>query len=65
MRTSEIIVPSAEDEQVNLSVNQRLRQAYKNEREKLKVVEIELNHVTIVMIDEHGNMKKVSLLSGH
>ncbi len=44
---------------------QKLRDAYVQERTYMEVVEIELNRSKIIMIDEQGRKKRVSILSEH
>ncbi|MCW8335970.1 hypothetical protein [Vibrio paucivorans] len=65
MQESEIILPPIENEKVAPLVNERLRLAYQSESKQLEVVEVELSRAKVYMIDEHGNMKKVSLLAEH
>ncbi len=43
----------------------KLRDAYVQERTYLEVVEIELNRSKIIMIDEQGRKKRVPILSEH
>lgn len=64
MRASEIIVPSSLTEQP-LKCATRLVKAYKYERARQQVTEVELNRSKIVMIDENGNIKKVPILAEH
>lgn len=64
MRTSEIIMPSATTEQSPQRAS-RLLKAYKHERTRQEVTEVELNRSKIVMIDENGNMKRVPILAEH
>ncbi|MGF1745030.1 hypothetical protein [Vibrio minamisatsumaniensis] len=44
---------------------QKLRDAYVQERTYMEVVEIELNRSKIIMIDEQGRKKRISILSEH
>ncbi|MCK6263868.1 hypothetical protein KP803_11370 [Vibrio sp. ZSDE26] len=43
----------------------KLGTAYRSERHKLEVTEIELNRSRIFMMDKNGNMKVVPLMSSH
>ncbi len=43
----------------------KLRDAYVQERTYLEIVEIELNRSKIIMIDEQGRKKRVPILSEH
>ncbi|ARP40001.1 hypothetical protein K08M4_33240 [Vibrio syngnathi] len=54
------------DDVVESSAEQnKLRDAYVQERTNLEVVEIELNRSKIMMIDEQGRKKRVPILSEH
>ncbi|EAQ55442.1 hypothetical protein AB4516_02955 [Vibrio sp. 10N.222.54.F12] len=54
------------DDVVESSAEQnKLRDAYVQERTNLEVVEIELNRSKIIMIDEQGRKKRVPILSEH
>ncbi|EGA70647.1 hypothetical protein VISI1226_16088 [Vibrio sinaloensis DSM 21326] len=64
MRTSDIIVPKEEDNAIPSRVH-KIVSAYRSERTRQEVTEVELNRTKIVMIDEHGNIKKVPILSEH
>lgn len=46
-------------------VSQKLRCAYIDERVRLEIVEVELNRTKIVMVDEKGRMRKISLIPEH
>ncbi|MEF1187359.1 hypothetical protein [Vibrio sinaloensis] len=64
MLTSDIIV-TKEEKMVTPSSAQKLIEAYRSERTRQEITEVELNRTKIVMIDEDGNMKKVPLLAEH
>lgn len=64
MRTSEIIMPS-ETIEPSPGRASRLVKAYKHERARQEVTEIELNRSKIVMIDENGKIRKVPILAEH
>lgn len=64
MLTSDIIV-AKEEKMVTPSPAQKLIDAYRSERTRQEITEVELNRTKIVMIDEDGNMKKVPLLAEH
>ncbi|GAB2650901.1 hypothetical protein [Vibrio panuliri] len=64
MRHSDIIIPK----QNKPSISPRCRKlvkAYKFERTQQEITEVELNRAKIVMIDEHGNMKRIPILAEH
>ncbi|MFB9136785.1 hypothetical protein M1D72_03390 [Vibrio sp. AK197] len=65
MQPSQIVVSKAQEEPSGDPQSQRLRHAYQNERKKLELTEVELNRSKIFMIDQDGNIKRVSLLSEH
>lgn len=44
---------------------QKLKYAYIDERVRLEIVEVELNRTKIVMVDEKGRMRKISLIPEH
>ncbi|EJN6829402.1 hypothetical protein ATY35_12430 [Vibrio cidicii] len=46
-------------------VCQKLKYAYIDERVRLEIVEVELNRTKIVMVDEKGRMRKISLIPEH
>lgn len=64
MRTSDIIIPKVEPAEVPQRSSEII-EAYRKERTRQEVTEVELNRSKIVMIDENGNMKKVPILSEH
>ena len=64
MRTSDIIVHQEESEQTPKPAS-RLEVAYRDERKRQEITEVELNRTKIVLIDEDGNMERVAILSEH
>lgn len=64
MRTSEIIMPSETVDSLAGRAS-RIVKAYKHERTRQEVTEIELNRSKIVIIDENGNVRKVPILAEH
>ncbi|GAD78033.1 hypothetical protein [Vibrio azureus] len=48
-----------------VSMVKRLKAAYIKEREQLELIEVELNRSKVVIIDESGQMTRVSILSEH
>ncbi|CAH8196513.1 MULTISPECIES: hypothetical protein [Vibrio] len=65
MQLSEIVVPQIEYAPEESHHNVKLREAYVSEREKLEMTELELSRAKIVMIDENGNVTRISLLLEH
>ncbi|GAA5646922.1 MULTISPECIES: hypothetical protein [Vibrio] len=65
MLTSEIIVPKSEKNPTPANKSRKLSDAYKTERTRQEVTEIELNRATIVIVDEDGQLRKVPLLGEH
>ncbi|WGV98238.1 hypothetical protein QF117_05115 [Vibrio sp. YMD68] len=63
--------PNIDELQLNDSVegsqalSYKLRDAYRSERERLEVTEVELNRSRIFMVDKNGNMRIVPLMSEH
>ncbi|MGC9402188.1 hypothetical protein [Vibrio genomosp. F10] len=47
------------------ALSYKLRDAYRSERERLEVTEVELNRSRIFMVDKNGNMRIVPLMSEH
>ncbi|MDC5704815.1 hypothetical protein OPW41_02935 [Vibrio europaeus] len=64
MRMSQIVIPKCESEKQTPRAS-KLVNAYKKERTRQEVTEVELNRSKIVMIDENGNIKKVPILAEH
>lgn len=64
MRTSDIIIPKTEPSE-EPQRSSKLVEAYRKERTRQEVTEVELNRSKIMMIDENGNMRKVPILSEH
>ncbi|RJX75456.1 hypothetical protein DZ860_01885 [Vibrio sinensis] len=64
MRMSDIIVPLDTPSQVD-GRSKKLIAAYKKERTRQEFTEVELNRAKIVMIDENGQMRRISLLVEH
>lgn len=64
MRMSQIVIPKCESEDPTPRAS-KLISAYKKERTRQEVTEVELNRSKIVMIDENGNVKKVPILAEH
>ncbi|MCG9580822.1 hypothetical protein L1D13_20360 [Vibrio tubiashii] len=64
MRMSQIVIPKCESEEQTPRAS-NLVNAYKKERTRQEVTEVELNRSKIVMIDENGNIKKVPILAEH
>lgn len=48
-----------------VSMVKRLKAAYIKEREQLEFIEVELNRSKVVIIDEGGQMTRVSIISEH
>lgn len=74
MITSDIVLPKQQqtmttEEQVprqpTSKEQPRLVVGYRHERSRQEYAEVELNRTKIVMIDEHGNLKRVSLIPEH
>ncbi|WP_162064545.1 hypothetical protein [Vibrio taketomensis] len=63
MRHSDIVINRSPIK--NDSSCQKLLKAYKFERSLQEITEVELNRAKIVMIDEHGNMKRIPILAEH
>ena len=61
---SQIVIPKCESEEHTPRAS-KLVNAYKKERTRQEVTEVELNRSKIVMIDENGNIKKVPILAEH
>lgn len=64
MITSTIIIPKAEDKPSKADET-RLTTAYRMERSQQEVVEIELSRAKIVVMDEHGNLKRIPIIPEH
>ncbi|UUM32615.1 hypothetical protein [Vibrio japonicus] len=64
MRTSHIIVPT-EESKPTPQRSSKIIDAYRKELKRQEITEVELNRTKIVMIDENGNMKKITILSEH
>ncbi len=58
-------VDSQDGEQITSSLAEKLKTAYIEARNQLEITEVELSRSKIMMIDEDGNLKKVSILSEH
>ncbi len=58
-------VESQDSEQITSSLAEKLKTAYIEALNQLEIVEVELSRSKIMMIDEDGNMKKVTILSEH
>ncbi|MFM2586887.1 hypothetical protein [Vibrio sp. TBV020] len=63
MRTSQIVIPKAKEESEGRA--SKLVSAYKKERTRQEITEVELNRGKIVMIDENGEFKPVPILAEH
>ncbi len=48
-----------------VSMVKRLKASYIKEREQLELIEVELNRSKVVIIDEGGQVTRVSILSEH
>ncbi|MEF1291872.1 hypothetical protein [Vibrio sp. M260118] len=64
MRRSQIII-SKQTQKLECQANERLTSAYRSERARQEITEVELNRSKIVMIDENGNIKRVPILGEH
>ncbi len=64
-RNTEEQVDSQDSEQITSSWVEKLKTAYIEARDQLEITEVELSRSKIMMIDEDGNLKKVSILSEH
>ncbi|WHR53928.1 hypothetical protein O8413_17390 [Vibrio furnissii] len=65
MQPSEIVVPQLDKQSAEPDLRPKLRQAYISERQRLELVEIELNRSKVVMIDENGRIVRFSPTSEH
>lgn len=74
MITSSIVLPKTEPQsqaeqplEIDTKKNNesRIVTAYRSERSRQEYAEVELSRAKIVTIDEHGNIKRVSLISEH
>ncbi|MGI2879189.1 hypothetical protein ACRTDO_00115 [Vibrio furnissii] len=65
MQPSEIVVPQLDEQSAESDLRPKLRQAYISERQRLELVEIELNRSKVVMIDENGRIVRFSPTSEH
>ncbi|EEX39675.1 hypothetical protein [Vibrio furnissii] len=65
MQSSEIVVPQLDEQSAKPDLRPKLRQAYISERQRLELVEIELNRSKVVMIDENGRIVRFSPTSEH
>lgn len=50
---------------VPLKTSAKLKSAYIDERVRLETVEVELNRNKIFVLDEHGKLVRLSLISEH
>ena len=64
MQSSDIIVPKPEESLADQRCA-KLVKAYIFERTQQEITEVELNRAKIIMFDENGNIKRVSLLAEH
>ncbi|RTZ17400.1 hypothetical protein EJ063_01060 [Vibrio aquaticus] len=63
MRESTIIFPRSPE--VKEHPASKLVNAYKKERTHQEITEVELNRAKIAVVDEHGNVKRITILAEH
>jgi len=65
MLLSEIVIPQNDIDEQDSTRKIKLRSAYQNERDRLEVIEVELNRSKVVIMDDRGKIRYIPIIAEH